>query len=78
MRELLWDMKCSCFLFQAFHKVVHSWASKKFMTGWYVCSLDPESLIPNLLYRDGTQILQGFYLCDTESNGSFVAVAVLL
>lgn len=38
-----------CFLFQAFHKVVHSWASKKFMTGWYACSLDSEILLLNFV-----------------------------
>jgi hypothetical protein len=60
MRELFWDMKYSCFfvlLVQAFHKVVHSWASKKFMTGWYVCSLDSEFLILGLSNRDRTRIL---------------------
>jgi hypothetical protein len=40
----------------------------------YICALDSKSLIRST--KDGTHILQGFYLCDVVSIRSFVTVVV--
>ena len=40
----------------------------------YICALDSKSLICST--KDGTHILQGFYLCDVVSIRSFVTIVV--